>query len=64
MVQAKTKQFVVMAEVRGVVSVIIDATSKRAALARLREGDWDDKFDVSLEPVGAVSWDEMRGPEW
>jgi len=53
-----------MAEVRGSVAVTIEATSKRAALARLREGDWDDKFDVTLETVGNVAWDEMRGPEW
>lgn len=51
---ARNKRFYVIAEVKGSVHVLIDAPNKTAAIARLKDGAWDDVYDVSLETVGPV----------
>lgn len=64
---SKKKTYYVIAEVTGSLHVLIDASSKREALARLKEGDWDDKFDVDLKPVGNVQMIPRATnyePEW
>lgn len=50
------KRYVVSCAIQGVVSVIIDASSQKAAIERLANGDWDDAFDVQLEPIGKADF--------
>jgi len=52
--ERRNKTFYIHAELRGAVAVSIDAPTKREALERLRNGSWDDVYDVSFDTVGAV----------
>jgi len=51
---AREKNFYVMAKVDGDIAVTIRATSKKAAIERLKNGDWDDVWNVEFRPVGNV----------
>lgn len=51
---AKEKDFYVMAKAEADIAVTIRATSKRAALERLKNGSWDEVWNVDIRPIGNV----------
>ena len=55
------KRYVVSCAIQGVVSVVIEAESQKKALERLGFGDWDDSFDVQIEPTGKVDFQVLDG---
>ena len=55
------KRYAVSCAIQGVVSVVIEADSQKKALERLGFGDWDDSFDVQIEPLGKVSFQVLDG---
>lgn len=59
MTRRTVKRFAVSCAIQGVVSVVIDAPNQKAAIERLSFGDWDDSFDVQIEPVGKVHFQVM-----
>lgn len=51
---ANEKDFYVMAKAEADIAVTIRATSKKAAMERLKNGSWDEVWDVTIRPIGNV----------